>query len=446
MSLLEYLIKANLALVLCLALYWVAFRKLTFFQWNRFYLLGSVVLSLILPLLKLPFETQLLAAADIGGIDWAYLDHMVSMPVTQAPFTESGSPRSLVLPAYLLVSLALLLRGAWKLRHLLKGLESASLVSKGRIKIYVQEEGRGSFTLFRRIYLDRSAHECRSGFVVKHEMAHAVQLHSFDLIFMEFVMAMLWFNPFVFVLFRQVRDNHEYLADRYAHGDRGSLAEYLECLKAEAVRILAPVPASYFKSSTIKKRIIMLTNHRSKKSNKWRYLGILPLFILIVFLLQGPGVQDQAIAASLGIEISPGAGSLSPEGEIPNKFPLPQKYKGKITWGFDKKAIHPITKKETVHLGIDVAAPTGTPVYAAGGGTVIKAAEEKGWGKLVALEHSGGYTTFYSHLDEIAVETGAKVSAGQVIGKVGNTGQSTGSHLHYEVRKDGRQVDPADYY
>ncbi len=80
MSLLEYLIKTNLALMLCLALYRVAFRKLTFFQWNRFYLLGSVVLSLILPLIHLPWKTFMGMAADTGGIDWTYMDHLTSAP------------------------------------------------------------------------------------------------------------------------------------------------------------------------------------------------------------------------------------------------------------------------------------------------------------------------------------------------------------------------------
>jgi murein DD-endopeptidase MepM/ murein hydrolase activator NlpD len=62
------------------------------------------------------------------------------------------------------------------------------------------------------------------------------------------------------------------------------------------------------------------------------------------------------------------------------------------------------------------------------------------------IEHGQGFATFYAHLDEIDVETGMKVAVGQVIGKVGNTGQSTGSHLHYEVRKNEEHVNPSDYY
>lgn len=99
-----------------------------------------------------------------------------------------------------------------------------------------------------------------------------------------------------------------------------------------------------------------------------------------------------------------------------------------------------------VHRGIDMPAPTGTAVYAAGDGVVIKAENLEGWGKLVVLEHAEGYTSHYAHLNEIGVESGTKVHKGEVIGKVGNTGQSTGPHLHYEVCLDGKHLNPADFY
>jgi murein DD-endopeptidase MepM/ murein hydrolase activator NlpD len=121
-------------------------------------------------------------------------------------------------------------------------------------------------------------------------------------------------------------------------------------------------------------------------------------------------------------------------------------YKENITWGYNNEALHPITGKETIHKGIDVAVPTGTSVFATGDGVVKKAAEEKGWGKLVVVEHEDGYATFYAHMDEIGVESGTKVHKGEVIGRVGSTGQSTGPHLHYEVRKDGNHLNPADFY
>jgi len=433
MSMLIYLIKVNLALVLFWALYRVAFRKLTFFQWNRFYLLGSVVLSFILPLLKLQWKISMVAVADVRGIDWTYMDHMATSPVALTEHTASWSPASVLLMVYMMVALILLVRSALRFRRLYLSTGRSQRIREGSVRVYVHDQGLGSFTLFRSIYLDRFVYENRLRPVLRHEMVHAVQLHSLDLLFMEFVVAMLWFNPFVFVLLRYVRDNHEYLADHFAHGKQGSLREYLECLKAETVRYFSPVPASYFNSSTIKKRIIMLTNHKSNRSKKWRYLGILPLLATMIILFHTPA--EQGMAGSIA----------SPDGR-PSQFPLPEKYLEKITWGYNNTAIHPITRKETTHLGIDVAAPTGTPVFAMGDGLVLKAVEEKGWGKMIVLDHGDGYATFYAHLDEIEVEAGVKVRRGELIGKVGNTGQSTGPHLHYEVRLNGEHKNPADFY
>ncbi len=78
---------------------------------------------------------------------------------------------------------------------------------------------------------------------------------------------------------------------------------------------------------------------------------------------------------------------------------------------------------------------------------MVKQAEDLGgWGKIVILEHNEGISTRYAHLDQFDVKAGDKVAKGQVIGRVGNTGQSTGPHLHYEVRKDGNPINPAEFY
>jgi len=446
MSIVVYMLKVSLALLLCWALYWTAFRKLTFFQWNRFYLLASVALSLILPLLKLQWNTTMVAVADIGGIDWSYMGHLATQPVALTEHAETWSPGSVLFAVYLTVALCLLVRSALQFRQLGISTRGARRIMKGRVKVYIQDQRTGSFTLFRRIYLDRYVFENRLRPVLRHEMVHAAQLHSLDLLFMEFVVAMLWFNPFVYVLLRSMRENHEYLADQYAHGDQVSLREYLECLKAETIRYFSPVPASYFKSSTIKKRIIMLTNHTSNRSKKWRYLGIFPVIALMLVLFHTPAEQGKAGSALAPSGLLKASEFLFNFDGVPSQFPLPEKYKEKITWGYNQEALHPITGKETVHNGIDVAAPTGTPVFATGDGVVKKAEEEKGWGKLIVVEHEDAYITFYAHMDEIGVESGMKVSKGEVIGAVGNTGQSTGPHLHYEVRKNGEHLNPAYFY
>ena len=98
------------------------------------------------------------------------------------------------------------------------------------------------------------------------------------------------------------------------------------------------------------------------------------------------------------------------------------------------------------HQGIDFAAPSGTPVVTVSDGTVVHAGTSGGYGNLVVVDHGGGITTYYAHLSAYGagVQEGARVERGQEIGSVGSTGMSTGPHLHYEIRKDGRYLDPAD--
>jgi murein DD-endopeptidase MepM/ murein hydrolase activator NlpD len=108
--------------------------------------------------------------------------------------------------------------------------------------------------------------------------------------------------------------------------------------------------------------------------------------------------------------------------------------------------LHPILGYSRLHKGADFAAPTGTPVMAAGHGTVVMAQRHRGYGNYIKIRHQNGYETAYAHLSGYArnLKTGAKVEQGQVIGYVGTTGLSTGPHLHYEVYAGGKPVSPND--
>jgi lipoprotein NlpD len=95
------------------------------------------------------------------------------------------------------------------------------------------------------------------------------------------------------------------------------------------------------------------------------------------------------------------------------------------------------------HDGIDLSAPTGTPIYAADGGKVLYAGDQvRGYGNMAVLEHEGGLLTVYAHASQILVRTGDSVSAGQEIARVGQTGRSTAPHLHFEVRKGEHPQNP----
>lgn len=106
--------------------------------------------------------------------------------------------------------------------------------------------------------------------------------------------------------------------------------------------------------------------------------------------------------------------------------------------------LHPIFKTYKMHTGVDLAAPTGTEIYASGDGVIERAQWVSGYGRFVEIRHANGYSTRYGHMTRIAggITPGTRVRQGQIIGFVGSTGYSTGPHLHFEIRINGRAVDP----
>ncbi|MGH7459280.1 MAG: M23 family metallopeptidase [Longimicrobiaceae bacterium] len=115
-----------------------------------------------------------------------------------------------------------------------------------------------------------------------------------------------------------------------------------------------------------------------------------------------------------------------------------------ISSPFGRRRLHPILERMLPHAGVDYAARAGTPVRAAADGVVVAAGRRGGYGKMVEIRHPNGYATRYAHLSEFGegISEGVLVSGAEVIGYVGSSGLATGAHLHYEIRKGGRPVDP----
>ncbi len=131
---------------------------------------------------------------------------------------------------------------------------------------------------------------------------------------------------------------------------------------------------------------------------------------------------------------------------IPAISPIADRNLKRFASGYGYR-IHPIYRTLKMHKGIDLTAPTGTKVYATGGGKVISAGYATGgYGIKVIIDHGYGYKTLYAHLNKVNVKVGKRVARGDVIGEVGSTGRSTAPHLHYEVRKNDQTENPVNYY
>jgi len=107
--------------------------------------------------------------------------------------------------------------------------------------------------------------------------------------------------------------------------------------------------------------------------------------------------------------------------------------------------LHPIYKVRKFHTGIDIPKVKGTAVYATGNGTVIRKGYCSGYGNFIEIQHAGGFRSFYAHLSKTLVNAGDSINVAEQIACVGNTGVSTGSHLHYEIRKGNRFLNPAGW-
>jgi murein DD-endopeptidase MepM/ murein hydrolase activator NlpD len=136
---------------------------------------------------------------------------------------------------------------------------------------------------------------------------------------------------------------------------------------------------------------------------------------------------------------------FDPEGQTGKRFLTrrPLEGGGRLASRFGYR-VHPIFKTRRLHSGVDLAAPRNTPIYAAGDGVVERAQWVSGYGRFVELAHVNGYETGYGHMNRIAdsIKPGTRVRQGQIIGYVGSTGNSTGNHLHFEIKVNGRFVDP----
>jgi murein DD-endopeptidase MepM/ murein hydrolase activator NlpD len=153
------------------------------------------------------------------------------------------------------------------------------------------------------------------------------------------------------------------------------------------------------------------------------------------------GLPPATFAASAGAVAAPSASVTTPvTGVVPGGLLLP--VQGRVGSPMGMRT-HPITGQRRMHAGIDIGAATGTPIRAAQAGTVSFAGVRGGYGNLVVIEHPDGTETRYAHASRLDVRAGERVERGAVVAAVGSTGQSTGPHLHFEVRRGGEPIDPA---
>lgn len=172
---------------------------------------------------------------------------------------------------------------------------------------------------------------------------------------------------------------------------------------------------------------------------------------LFIPLPEGAGFADEPEAGDASVEADRIASLLSDMERVNSmrlaieRLPLRRPVgAARFTSSFGARK-DPINGQKSFHAGVDYAGPRGTAIYAAGAGEVVYSARQRGYGNLIKIRHAFGYETVYAHLNRRRVKVGDKVERGDRIGDMGNTGRSTGTHLHYEIRVNGKTVNPAKY-
>lgn len=154
-------------------------------------------------------------------------------------------------------------------------------------------------------------------------------------------------------------------------------------------------------------------------------------------------IQSQILKKQKELQEKIASGQISFDTGTGWQWPLPGIYRITCRYG---NRIHPITGLPQFHTGNDIGAPRNTPIHAARGGVITKSTYGNSYGNYVVVDHGDGYITLYAHMNSRAVSEGQVVTQGQVIGYVGTTGSSTGNHLHFEVRYNGKTVDGLKFY
>lgn len=270
-----------------------------------------------------------------------------------------------------------------------------------------------------------------------HELAHVKRGDTWLFAFCSLAKALFWFNPFMRRIVAHAQLAAEQAADAIVIRAGASRKSYARCF-VESLKISAGLAAPQH-------ALVPSFTPFDKRSRRERLDAILSGAARApVITLGGKAVLIASGLLALVLAFGQAALAVSPPPAKDALTVVPAD--GRVTSTFGKRT-DPITKQESFHRGLDIAAPTGTPVRAAGNGKVIDATSRynggTAWGNVVVIDHGHGLVTRYAQLDSYIVRKGDWVTAGDTIGAVGSTGRSTGPHLHFEVLNDGENIDPA---
>ena len=421
------------------------------------------------------YQLLIMVTPILIGALWLVLPRFVSIPLPLPPLSEDGpagvaAQIAVVTPAKAAIDLKpwLMMAAlmAWAVGALIR---TAPLISAlSRLSRTVARAGQGeiegvavrltlapvpplawgSSTILLPVSLAARMAPEELAFIVRHEQAHLGRRDPLYFAALGVLDAVLWFNPFVRAQTKRCRLAAELACDALAAGknsiERESYARVLiRTLKytAEDVQPYAPAVMSNVKSGDYRMRLqeIMQADPAARKpKRRWLYAALATALVLVA-AFQFAWAQGTSAPIPLPIHMStPVAGR--PTTAAVMQMPMAGTISSTYGWRKD-----PETGAKAFHRGIDIAAPVGTTVVAPADGKVDAVYSNAFEGKVVDIDHGAGLHSHLTHLDAVKVRWSDQVRAGQAIAVSGNTGRSTGPHLHFEVRRYGKTIDPASF-
>lgn len=267
--------------LLFLMIYELFLKKETFFQWNRFYLIFTSIIVIIIPFIEFEKMPEVISNTSIypiiDNIEFEnILPHSIDKTIKNSLFTLENF--------YYLGVLVMTLLFIVKVSQLLNLIKNSSLINFKTHKIVIMKVNHKAFTFLNYIFLSDNLLQTENNQIITHELIHVKQKHSLDLLFFEIQKIVFWFNPLVYIYQKKISTLHEYIADNKSI-DTKNTKNYFENLLNQTFQVQnLSIVNNYNKKSILKKRIMMATKNKSKQVLKMKYLLIIPLVISMLIV------------------------------------------------------------------------------------------------------------------------------------------------------------------
>lgn len=432
-----YLIQIAAVFSVLYLLYILFLNTLTFHKVNRLVLLSLPIISIIIPFLDYIFPTLSAKIIEIPlfeNVAFEAINQQLNV-IEQPLIVSSFNYATALVAMYWFVFSIYFIRILIQTRRLFVLRKTAIIQQKNGYQL-IAANVSDIFSYFNWIFIPKHKLGQYNPEILEHEKVHIQLKHSWDVMLTEVYIAFFWFSPLIYSYRKSLKSVHEFQADNGVLQKGTKTSKYLQLLMQSLETQKPNNLYNYFNKSMLSKRVTMMTKPKSNRITILTYILLLPVCAFLISAFTSPIIEDNAYLDLLDISTS-----IS---KPPSLFPVQNGTEDNISAFFGVLGKHS-KNKGVIHGGIDIRGKKGTPILATADGIVNRASLEGNWGNLIVITHDDSYETWYAHLEGFNTSQNKAVKKGDIIGYLGNTGKSTGPHLHYEIKQNGKRLDPLDY-